>query len=133
MTETTEKKIETSETAEKRVRKPRLRKEGDKTEIKHRVSPKRLSTQEVVDEFKTWLNGLDLGVSPAVHINGAEFTDCVLSVDFGTPLKGIRLTTEQNAEMVNRLRNVTKHVMNKEVKVGVLNDHSNGIWWTTIN
>jgi hypothetical protein len=35
--------------------------------------------------------------------------------------------------MVNRLRNVTKHVMNKEVKVGVLNDHSNGIWWTTIN
>jgi hypothetical protein len=92
--------------------------------------PKRPPDNELAD-LSTWLGGLDLGIRPAVHVNGAAFATCVLTVDFGTPRKNVRLTTEQSSELVTRLRAATKTVMAREVKVGVMTDYSAGIWWTT--
>lgn len=94
--------------------------------------PKRTPNNELAD-LRTWLGQLDLGISPAVHVNGAAFVSCVMTVDFGTPRKGVRLTTDQSAELVSRLRAATKLVMAREVKVGVMTDHSAGLWWTTIS
>ena len=113
---------------EKRVRRPRIVKDG---EVKPRT-PRIKRTGDEMADFKTWLGSLELGVSPTIHVNGAEFTDCVLTLDFGTPLKGIKLTPEQSTEVATRLRNVTRLVMQKDVKIGVNTDHSNGVWWTNI-
>jgi hypothetical protein len=84
-----------------------------------------------VEDFKMWLSTLEVGVTPSVHINGSEYDTCVMTVDFGVPLEPVPLTPEQSSELVTRLRNATKFIMNNDVKVGVMNDASNGIWWTT--
>jgi hypothetical protein len=54
-------------------------------------------------------------------------------VDFGTPLVEQKLTSEQNAELVARLRSATRFLLqDKEVNVRVQNDTSNGVWWASV-
>jgi len=120
---------ETTVSTEPKQRRPRQEKSAEKRAPR---TKRVVSTNEMID-LKQWLIDLNLGVIPTVHVNGPLYTTCVLAVDFGTPLKGIKLTPEQSSELVTRLRGVTKIVMSKEVKVGVLTDHSAGIWWTTVS
>ncbi|CAM6054493.1 unnamed protein product [Sphagnum tenellum] len=137
----TEVTVETNaETAPKPVRKPRTprsdKPEAERAERRPRATVKRVaSTPEAeMAEFKAWLLTLELGITPSVHVNGPAFPTCVLAVDFGTPKKAIKLTTEQGSELVSRMRTITKTVMTRgDVKVGVLNDHSTGVWWTSIS
>jgi len=105
--------------------------QGDKSLDKSVARPKRTKTDEL-SEFKAWLTSLELGINPHVHINGPSFLSCVLVVDFGTPLEGIKMSSERSAELFAKMKNITKTVMNKEVKVSVMNDHNNGIWWTSV-
>ncbi len=133
--------VETStETSSKAVRKPRSprvdKPEGERAERRPRTPIKRIPTtpEGEMGEFKAWLNTLDLGITPSVHVNGASFPTCVLAVDFGTPKKPFKLTADQSTELVSRMRLITKTVMTRgDVKVGVLNDHSTGVWWTSIS
>lgn len=101
-------------------------------ERRPRQPAKRPLTAEVTD-FKVWLKALDLGIDPNVHINGCQHLACVVTVDFGTPKGGVKLTNEQISDLVYRMRAMTRTVMGREVKVGVMNDATNGIWWTNIN
>jgi hypothetical protein len=96
-----------------------------------RPQPKRALSE--IAEFTTWLGSLELGITPAVHVNGPAYTNCVLAVDFGTPKKVVRLTNDQSIDLVTRMRTITRSVMNREVKVGVQADHSHGIWWSSIS
>ena len=84
------------------------------------------------DEFRVWLAGLDM-INPTVHVNGAPFTSAVMAVDFGTPLTEQKLTSDQSAELVAKMRSATKSLFqDKEINVRVQNDTSNGIWWTSV-
>ena len=85
-----------------------------------------------VEDFKAWLATLEIGVIPSVHVNGSSYESCIMTVDFGVPLEPILLSPEQSSELVTRLRNVTKFVMEKDVKVSVMNDVNNGIWWCCV-
>ena len=118
----------------KPVRKPRLNEKTKSDKDKKPRLHQKKQSQSVNDltEFTTWLSSLESGVTPTVHVNGPIYTSCVLTVDFGTPLDGIKITTEQSNEMANRLRNVTKAILNRDVKVSIMNDPANGIWWTCL-
>jgi hypothetical protein len=98
-----------------------------------RPRPSKRTTNNELTDLRTWLEKLNLGINPAVHVNGPAFVSCVVTVDFGTPRKGIRLTSEESTELVTRLRAATKAVTARDVKIGVMTDHSAGIWWTTIS
>lgn len=115
----------------KRPRKPRA--ESDKTDKPERRTraPTTKNVNEVV-EFRKWLAALDLGIIPTVHVNGAPFTNCILAVDFGNPLKGIKFTPEQSVELVTRIRGATKSILDRDIKISVMSDHANGVWWTSV-
>lgn len=85
-----------------------------------------------LSDFKTFLAGLGTVANPTIHVNGAAFPQAVLTVDFGTPLKGTKLTMEQSNELVGRLRKATRDVLGKEANVRVSNDSHAGIWWTSV-
>ena len=101
---------------------------------KPRVPAKRVVGQSAPDqaEFRTWLATLGLEISPALHINGKYF-DTVLTVDFGQPLKPVRLTDDQTSELVTRVRKLTRSIVGREINVRVSNDSATGVWWASIN
>lgn len=105
-----------------------------KPSVKRRVSTK--STKSTVDtvSFNEFIARLEIDPIPTLHINGAAYPNCVLTLDFGQPLVRVeKLTTEQSGELVNRIRQLTKDVMGREVSVRVSNDGQTGIYWTTIS
>jgi hypothetical protein len=91
--------------------------------------------QTDVEDFKSWLAGLSS--APKLHINGPEYISAVLTVDFGTPLEEkekTNLTSEQNAELVSKMKLTTRGLFNKpDLNVRVQSDSNTGIWWTTVN
>jgi hypothetical protein len=104
------------------------------TKIKKPMSsnPKQKSKNEIED-FKIWLKTLP--TAPKLHVNGAEYSAAIISIDFGTPLEEApKMTTEQNAELVAKMKSSTRFLYNKpDMNVRVQSDTNNGIWWTSIN
>ena len=122
--------VETSAPHKPRIRRPKITKDGADTKPRQ---PRIKRTGNDLVDFKTWLDSLELGINPTIHVNGVDYTACVLTVDFGTPLKGIKLTQEQSLELSTRMRSLTKTVINRvDAKVGISTDHFNGIWWTNV-
>jgi hypothetical protein len=98
------------------------------TDIKTTKKQKKLD----FNEFRQWLSSLNL-INPTLHVNGIQFTSAVLTVDFGTPLVEQKLTPEQNAELVTRMRSSVKSLHHdKEKDVRIQTDTVNGIWWASI-
>lgn len=95
--------------------------------------PRKKPTQTALEDFKTWLGKLPS--TPKLHVNGIDYSTAVLTVDFGTPLEeSVKLTAEQNAELVSFMKLTTRGLFNKpELNVRVQSDTSNGVWWTTLN
>ena len=94
--------------------------------------PARRSTAEIND-LKTWLAGIELGaVRPSVHVNGHQHPSALVVVDIGSPLKPVRLSSDQLAELGQRLRRVAKEVLNRDANVRVSADHSHGIHWVSL-
>jgi hypothetical protein len=90
----------------------------------------RNSSQEV----RKFLTTLEVEVAPHLHINGPHFNTAVLVVDFGTPLKPIKLTGEQTQDLTARMRKLTRELLgSRDVTIRVNNDYHNGIYWTSIN
>lgn len=85
-----------------------------------------------VSSLKEWLASLDLPVKPAIHINGHAFTSAVLTVDFGSPLKPVKLSFEQNQELMERMRKLTRDVLGREGNVRISHDAPNGIYWASV-
>jgi hypothetical protein len=87
-----------------------------------------------VEDFKSWLMSLGMTHSPKLHVNGVSHSMAVVTIDFGTPLEELtKMTSEQNAELMARLKNLTKSLHKNDVNVRVQNDTNNGIWWSTVN
>lgn len=107
--------LQTENKVEKPKRKPRQKKQSE------------------LDDLKLWLTGLGQVAVPNLHVNGRDYSMAVVTVDFGTPLEEQKITPEQTAELVNKLKLVTKSLYKTEVNVRVQNDSNNGIWWTSIN
>jgi len=84
-----------------------------------------------VEDFRNWLTAL--GSSPKLHVNGPAYSMAVVTVDFGTPLEESgKITSDQNAELMSRMKTLTRSLHKAEVNVRVQNDSNNGIWWTTV-
>jgi hypothetical protein len=88
--------------------------------------------QPDVASFKNWLDGLDPLIKPKIHINGHTFTSAVLAVDFGQPLRPLKLSFEQNHEMLERMRKLTKEVVGRDTVVRISHDGPAGIYWASI-
>ncbi len=107
-----------------------LPKTADKA-VKQRKPRQKKSTE--LDDFKSWVSALEGVILPNVHVNGKDFSMAVLTVDFGTPLDETnKLTSEQSAELVGKMKTVTKSFYKDDVNVRVQNDSNNGIWWTSV-
>lgn len=87
-----------------------------------------------LEDFKLWLAGLGLVSVPALHVNGVNHSMAVLTVDFGTPLEeSNKLSTEQGADLVGKMKALTRTFFKNEVNVRVQSDTNNGVWWTSVN
>ena len=99
--------------------------------IRRRVLTKRPAID--LSEMKTFLATLGMASDPTVHVNGAAYAHCVMTVDFGQPLvRSPKLTTEQSIDLIARLRKITRDLVGREVNVRVSNDGQTGIYWTSI-
>ena len=85
-----------------------------------------------IEDFKSWLANLES--APKLHVNGPGYSMAVVTVDFGTPLEEVvaKITVEQNAELMSRMKTLTRSLHKSEVNVRVQNDTNNGVWWTTV-
>ncbi|RYD54970.1 MAG: hypothetical protein EOP83_21825 [Verrucomicrobiaceae bacterium] len=96
------------------ARRPRARKP------RSNERPARRSTD--VSLLTEYLSTLDLGVNPSIHVNGHSFQMALVTVDFGQPIKSIKLTPEQNQEFTDRLRKVGREILGRD---GVRVSHDN--------
>jgi hypothetical protein len=87
------------------ARRPRARKDN-----RAKGSARRTVDTASLAEF---LASLDLGVTPTIHVNGHAFQMALVTVDFGQPLKSIKLNPEQNSEFTDRLRKLAREVLNR--------------------
>jgi hypothetical protein len=85
-----------------------------------------------VSEINTYLESLGLAVTPTVHINGRAFSTCLVTVDFGQPLTPVRLTSEQNGEFTERLRELAKRVLGRDANIRISHDGPNGVYWASV-
>lgn len=93
---------------------------------------KKFSRTSDIEDFKIWLATLG-AATPKLHVNGPGYSMAVITVDFGTPLdESGRITSEQNAELMSRMKTLTRSLHKTEVNVRIQNDTNNGIWWTTV-
>lgn len=106
--------VATPATAE--VRRPRARKDN---------RPKAAGARRTVDtaSLADYLASLDLGVSPTIKVNGHAYQMALVTVDFGQPLKSVKLTPEQNAEFSDRLRKLGREVLNRGENANVRVQH----------
>jgi len=86
---------------------------------------------EMIAEMNRFLNGMKLHVTPSLKVNGSAFPQAVIAVDFGVPLEPVKLTTEQNAEVGYRMKELTTALTGRR-SVRVNYDNSNGIYWTNV-
>jgi len=85
-------------------------------------------------EFRAWLANLDPTIAPSLHINGPAYQNAVLVVDFGQPLKPLRLTTEQSSELVTRIREAVRLLVGRETSpVRVHTDSQTGVWHASLS
>lgn len=101
--------------------------------VKAKKTTSNKSKKSEIEDFKVWLGNLPS--TPKLHVNGADYTSAVLTVDFGTPLEELpKLTNEQNAELVAKMKASTRSLFNKpDLNVRIQSDNNNGIWWATAN
>lgn len=102
-----------SDTVVAEARRPRARKDGRKV------------TRRVVDTtaLADYLAGLDLGVTPTIHVNGHAFQMALVTVDFGQPLKPIKLSAEQHSEFTDRLRKLGRDILNRGENANIRVSH----------
>jgi hypothetical protein len=57
----------------------------------------------------------------------------VLAIDFGQPLKPLRLTTEQSSELVQRIREAVRLLVGRDIPVRVHTDSQTGVWHASLS
>ncbi len=123
-------------------------KRGETTQIKREQTPREASSKRRtapkrggpdLTEFRLWLETVDEVIKPAIHINGQHYTNCVMTVDFGQPLRPVKLNNEQTTELVTRMRAITSEIVgitkdsgNKEKAIRISSDSQTGVWWSSV-
>lgn len=79
-----------------------------------------------------YLEGLDLGVKPTVHVNGHSFAMALVTVDFGTPIKSAKIPSDHAQEFSDRLRKLACDVLGRETNIRISHDGANGVYWAGI-
>lgn len=97
------------------ARRPRARKDNRGKDRARRV----IDTASLAE----FLAGLDLGYTPTIHVNGHAYQMALVTVDFGQPLKPVKLNPEQNAEFTDRLRKLAREVLNRGENANVRVSH----------
>ena len=82
--------------------------------------------------LRDWLDSLSIDVKPSIHINGHVYTNALVCVDFGSPLKQVKLNSEQNAELNERLRLLARDVLGRDANIRVSHDGPNGVYWASV-
>lgn len=93
-----------------------------------RRAPRNVELNSLIE----WTSKLEIGVPVSVKVNGTSHPTALVVVDLGAPLKQVRLTNEQVAELHHRLRKVGKEILNRDVQVRASADHQNGIHWASV-
>lgn len=98
-----------------------------------KTTASKLSNQVANDqaELLTYMATLDLEVTPSIHINGRSYPFALVTLDIGQPLKPNKITTEQHAEIVARMRNLGRSISGTE-NIRVSFDGSNGVFWAYV-
>jgi len=97
--------------------------------------PKKTQARRIADPTTliTYLNSLDLGVTPTVKVNGHNYSMALVTVDFGTPLKPVKFSAEESQEFTDRLRKLAKDVIGRDnVNIRISNDSQNGVFWASV-
>lgn len=104
--------------------------------------PRRPATERVknrdttaMDALVSWLNALNIEdqPTPSVHVNGHQFTlTSIITVDFGQPLKPVRIGAEHYHTLGEYLRAATKELLGRDLQIRVHNDASRGIIWSSL-
>lgn len=82
--------------------------------------------------LQNYLNSLELGVNPVIHVNGHSFPMALVTVDFGSPLKHVKLSPDQAGELTDRLKRLAREVLGREANVRVSHDGPNGVYWASV-
>lgn len=83
--------------------------------------------------LRDWLDSLGLEVKPSIHINGHVFTSALVAVDFGSPIRQVKLSPDQSAELNDRLRLLARDVLGRDANIRVSHDGPNGMYWASVN
>lgn len=85
-----------------------------------------------VKDLEDYLTSLELHVKPTIHINGHMHPTAILTVDFGTPLKPIKISNDQIVEMTGKMKKLTREVLGKDVNISVMPDQANGVFYAKL-
>ena len=83
-------------------------------------------------QLKNWLNTLNLGINPTVHVN-PQYNGAMVVVDVGQPIKQVRLNGEQITELSQRLKRTVKEIIGKDASIRVSADNGHGIHWASVS
>lgn len=84
-------------------------------------------------EFNTFLSTIECEVKPTIHVNGSAHSSAIVTVDFGSPIEQFRLTSDDNADVTERLRHLARTIVARDtVNIRISYDAPNGIFWASI-
>lgn len=83
--------------------------------------------------LKDFLGSLGLDYTPTVHVNGRIFVQALLTVDFGAPLKPVKLSSEQVQELNDHMRAVARDIIGRDGNIRISHDSANGnVYWASV-
>jgi hypothetical protein len=94
--------------------------------------PQRGKKQFDTSELATFLETINVGVTPTIHVNGTSNPTAVITVDFGSPIQSVRLSQDQVQDLMTRMRKTSREMFSHEVNIRVSSDHQNGIFWASV-
>ena len=84
-------------------------------------------------DLSTFLATIECEVNPTVHVNGSAYASALAAIDFGSPLNQFRLTSDDNAELTDRLRRLARAIVGREnANIRISHDGQNGIFYASL-
>lgn len=84
-------------------------------------------------ELTTFLSTIECEVKPTVHVNGSAYASALVSIDFGSPINQFRLTSDDNTEVTERLRRLSRAIVGRETaNIRISHDGQNGIFYASL-
>lgn len=95
---------------------------------------KRAPRKRVVSsaDMEAFLASLNTTVRPTLHVNGAEYRNAILTVDFGEPLEPFVLSSDDLQELVTRMRGLAREVLGRDATININPDKNRGIMWASV-